>query len=69
MVRFARPVLLPDPRVGPARAAYDDDLITRVMARWDAGLDTQTIALEIFESEAAVCVALRVGRERRRQGQ
>ncbi len=56
-----------DPRVAPHLAAEDDALIERVMHLWDAGHDTQAIALVIFERESAVAIALRVGRDRRRQ--
>ena len=66
MARFPRPVLLPDPRVAPWLAAGDDVLIARVLARWDHGLDTQAIAIELFEREASVVSALHVGLDRRR---
>jgi len=71
MTRFALGPRPPDPRIAPARVCDDADpdgwdLVTRVMALWDAKQDTATIALDLFQPEATITAALRIGRERRR---
>lgn len=55
-------------RRDPRAVRHDEHFIGRVMSAWDRGLDTADIAKSLMESEAAVSVALRVGREQRRQG-
>ncbi len=55
------------PRRTPEQVVTDLQLVDRVMRRWDQRQDTAQIAKELFESEAVVCVALRLGREQRRR--
>lgn len=56
------------PRRTVRNVTTDQQFIDRVMRRWDQKQDTAQIAKEMFESEAVVSVALRVGREQRRSG-
>lgn len=53
-------------RRNTAAVPRDDEFIARVMDLWDQGKDTAEIAEAVFESEAVVALALRIGRERRR---
>lgn len=50
----------------PAAVRHDDEFIAHVMSLWDRQKDTAEISALTFESEAVVALALRLGRERRR---
>ena len=54
-------------RICPDELA-DSEFVRRVMARWHDGCDTAQIAIELFERESVVAWALRIGREREREG-
>lgn len=55
-------------RRDPRAVEHDQEFIDNVMGRWDRKQDTAHIAQAMMESEAAVAVALRCGREQRRAG-
>jgi hypothetical protein len=55
-----------DPRHTPKTAELDVPFIIACVAMFDAGLDTCEIAGRLFEREAAVLTAIRLGREARR---
>lgn len=54
------------PRRYVRKAESAHELTERVLRLWDEGLNTADIAGALFETEAVVCVALRLGREARR---
>jgi hypothetical protein len=56
----------PDPRHSPQTAALDPPFVCACLAMFDAGLNTAEIAGRLFEREAAVATAVRLGREARR---
>jgi len=56
-----------DTRHTPVTASVDVEFIATCVALFDAGFDTQQIALRLFERECAVAIALRIGREALRQ--
>ena len=59
-------VATPDTRLSKEAAIVHPTFVTRVMALWDEGLDTQEIANRLSEHEYVVACCVRIGRERRR---
>lgn len=60
--------LIHDWQLTPEQAESNVFFIRKCLEMWDAGKDTADIAKAMFETEAAVDRALRIGRERRRSG-
>jgi len=56
----------PDTRLTKEAAIVHPTFVTRVMALWDEGLDTQEIANRLLEHEYVVACCVRIGREQRR---
>ena len=55
-----------DPRHTPQTAELDAPFVCACLAMFDAGLNTADIASRLFEREASVATAVRLGREARR---
>jgi hypothetical protein len=51
----------------PHDVPQDNGFIDQCMRLWDAGYDTKAIALDVFQPEYNVALAVRLGRERRRR--